>query len=222
MNAPRGEKIRVVVCEDVDFQHESFIKGLSLYADIDIVGEAWDPDEALVVIKQLAPDVALFDLKYTGWDVASSYQVIRQLRRALPKTRLLALTAYPELTDEALAAGCHRVMHKVKGVGIKKVYAAIVQLAQQSDQVVTWDQLGAREKEIEAFKAFVKTGSRQKAADYRRVSISTQKNQEQAICDRMERFFQRSVTTTSEAVTLAVRHGLIDLDDFNLETPPEG
>jgi|GEM_PF-6562052 len=216
MSSLEGRRIRLVISENVPFQHDSFVKGLAVYGDIDIVGEAWDPDEALEVVNRLKPDVVLYDLQYTGWDQETAYNAIRAMRRGSATTRILAFTAYPDLAEEVRKVGCDRIMLKESGIGIKQVHSAIVALGSEPGETVkvTWEQIGATAAEVAAFMAYVQTGTKKGAAALRDLDESTQKNQEQTLRDKLESFTGEDVSNMSKAITLAFRLGLIDRKDL--------
>ncbi|HEY4689469.1 MAG TPA: response regulator [Anaerolineae bacterium] len=216
MSSSEKRVIKLVVSEDVPFQHRTFVRELGVFADIDVVGEAWNPDQALEVVTQLKPDVVLFDLRYKGWDKVTVFETIRAMREISPDTRLLALTAYAgELGEGALQAGCDRVMEKDVGVDIREVHAAIVTLGgRPRKHRATWKDIRATRAEIDAFMAFLRTRSRKAAAERRGVDEDTQKNQEQAIRHKLATFSGEDVSNMGQAIPLAVALGLIDLDDF--------
>lgn len=69
------------------------IKGMLEKADIEVVGEAADGDEALRLAERLEPDVLVLDAVMPG---LRSPQVIRRLKETRPDLRVLVLTAYDE------------------------------------------------------------------------------------------------------------------------------
>lgn len=223
MTAAAFRKITLVITEDVTFQHESFVQGLALYADLEMIGEAWNPDEAVDVVTNLKPDVVLFDLKYTGWDRESVYEAIQRMRTGSPDSRLLAFTAYADLGPAARTAGCDRVMYKEAGVSIKDVHAAIVALGSQPREArCDWKKdIGATPAELDAFMAYLHTGSRDEAAHSRNVEPTTQKNQEKFLREKLAAFSGEEVSTMAQAITVAMRLGLIERKDFQRPAGPD-
>ena len=222
MNPSESRKIRLVISEDVAYQLESVVKTLRTYPSIEVVGQASNPDEALEVVTQFQPDVVLFDLHYTGWDEDTVNETIRDMRRAAPNTWLLGLTAYSDLVAGAKSAGCDRVMLKEAGVGYKQVYDAIVKLGSRLRKPrYSWGDIGATRAEVKAFMAYVRTGSKEEAADARQRALSTQKNQEQSLRDKMADFFEEKIPNTDKAITIALRYGLIDPQDLEQPGGPE-
>ena len=71
-----------------------------------IVGEAGDGIEAVEKAKRLKPDLAIVDISMPELD---GIQVTRQIREAVPNTKVLVLTMHEseQLVESALDAGAH-------------------------------------------------------------------------------------------------------------------
>jgi NarL family two-component system response regulator LiaR len=69
-------------------------------AGFDVIGEAEDGPRGLEEARRLGPDVAVIDLGLPGMD---GIELTRQLRAAVPKTRIVILTMH-DLDTEVLAA----------------------------------------------------------------------------------------------------------------------
>lgn len=95
--------IRVLLADD----HAVLRAGLKLLinaeADLEVVGEAADADEAVRVARETKPDVAVIDLSMPG----GGLKVVEALPRHCPETRVLVLTMHdhPAYLRSALAAG---------------------------------------------------------------------------------------------------------------------
>jgi DNA-binding NarL/FixJ family response regulator len=92
-----GQSIRILLCDD----HELVRRGLSsLLAGIpgyEVVAEAHDADSALSAATRVRPDVVLMDVRLPG---RSGIEACREIRSALPETRVVMLTSFAD--DEAL------------------------------------------------------------------------------------------------------------------------
>lgn len=87
------EPIRIVLAEDHPLMREGMKRALESEADMAVVGEAEEGEQALNLIRTLKPDVALLDIhlpKLNGIAVA------RRLREHSAKTKALMLTAYDD------------------------------------------------------------------------------------------------------------------------------
>jgi two-component system response regulator NreC len=66
---------------------------LSAEPDIEVVGEAANASESVLLAQQLRPDVVLMDIGMAGM---SSFEATRQIRRERPETRVLFLSMYDD------------------------------------------------------------------------------------------------------------------------------
>jgi two-component system, NarL family, response regulator NreC len=96
--------IRVLLADD----HAVLRAGLRLLidgeADMQVIAEAADGNEALSQVVEMQPDVALVDLSMPGNEGVG---VVVRVSRHAPGTRVLVLTMHdhPAFADAALAAG---------------------------------------------------------------------------------------------------------------------
>jgi NarL family two-component system response regulator LiaR len=90
---------RVVLVEDHALTRAGLRSALDA-AGLNVVGEAEDGPRGLEETRRLEPDVAVIDLGLPGMD---GIELTRQLRAAVPKTRILILTMH-DLDTEVLAA----------------------------------------------------------------------------------------------------------------------
>ena len=89
--------IRVLIADDHAVVRQGLRTFLDLQADIDVVGEAADGEEAIAAAAQHAPDVILLDLVMPGLDGIGA---LRRLRERAPGSRVIVLTSFGE--DERL------------------------------------------------------------------------------------------------------------------------
>ena len=91
--------IRVLIADDHAVVRQGLRTFLDLQADIDVVGEAADGEQAVAAAAEHAPDVILLDLVMPELDGIGA---LRRLREAAPATRVIVLTSFGE--DERLFA----------------------------------------------------------------------------------------------------------------------
>lgn len=98
------EKVRVVVGDDHPLFREGVVRALALSGEVNVVGEADDGTQALELIKEHRPDVALLDFRMPGMDGAQVAAAVRS--NELP-TRVLLLSAHDEaaIVYQALQQG---------------------------------------------------------------------------------------------------------------------
>ena len=89
--------IRVLIADDHAVVRQGLRTFLDLQADIDVVGEAADGEEAVAAAAEHAPDVILLDLVMPRLDGIGA---LRRLRDVAPGVRVIVLTSFGE--DERL------------------------------------------------------------------------------------------------------------------------
>ncbi len=83
--------VKVLICDDQAVVREGLRTILSAANEIDVVGLSENGEEAVHLVEQLKPDVALMDLKMP---VMNGIQATRLIREQFPRTRVLVLTTY--------------------------------------------------------------------------------------------------------------------------------
>jgi DNA-binding NarL/FixJ family response regulator len=106
--------IRVLIVDDQRLVRAGLRMLCESTADLDVVGEAADGEQAVQSCAELVPDVILMDLRMPGVD---GIHATRQIMSARPESRVLALTTFDD--DEhlypALAAGAAGFLVKDSG-----------------------------------------------------------------------------------------------------------
>jgi two-component system nitrate/nitrite response regulator NarL len=100
----RGKRATVLIADDHPLYREGLARAVSSRPDLELVGEADDGRTALDQIRQLAPDVAVLDMRMPG---LRGLEVVEALARDDLPTRVLVLSAAVEssLVYAAVAAG---------------------------------------------------------------------------------------------------------------------
>lgn len=86
-----GQKIRVLLVDDHAIMREGIRMILSQDPDIEVVGEAGDGHEAIELVGQLHPDIALMDINMPKLGGIEATKVIRERN---PDVRVLILSMY--------------------------------------------------------------------------------------------------------------------------------
>ena len=84
-------RIKVLIVDDHAILREGIRALLSLYSDIEVVGEASDGFEAINKTHQLSPDIVLMDIAMPGMD---GMEATRQIKTRWPQIKVLVLTMH--------------------------------------------------------------------------------------------------------------------------------
>ena len=121
--------IRVYLCDDVAALRLVTRTVLELEPDLEVVGEAGDGRTALADVERLQPDVLVLDLSLPELD---GLEVLEELARVSPGTRVVVFSGYPEeqLGAAALARGARSYVEK--GADIDEVARAVRAVAAEA------------------------------------------------------------------------------------------
>jgi DNA-binding NarL/FixJ family response regulator len=108
--------VRVLVVDDQLLYAEAISVLLELQDGIEVVGIAGDGQEAIAQATDLRPDLVLIDIEMPRVDGISATRLIR---RRLPKTRVVVMTALTgdEYRQRALKAGAEACVPKFSHAG---------------------------------------------------------------------------------------------------------
>jgi DNA-binding NarL/FixJ family response regulator len=81
------------LAEDHTIVREGFRKMLELDADLEVVGEAENGRQAVVLVKKLRPAVVVMDI---AMPLLNGLEATRQILKAVPNTRILILSAHSD------------------------------------------------------------------------------------------------------------------------------
>lgn len=109
-----GRTIRILLVEDHAILRDGLRALLEIEPDFEIAGDVGDGLQASAAVQELQPSLVISDITLPG---CSGIQLIRDLRRAHPETRVLVLTAHntEEYIRAALNAGAHGYVLKDSG-----------------------------------------------------------------------------------------------------------
>ena len=87
------QKIKVLLADDHTVVRQGLRALLAAEGDLEIVGEAENGRQAIQMVKQLRPDVAVIDI---AMPVLNGLEATRQITRAHPATKVLILSSYSD------------------------------------------------------------------------------------------------------------------------------
>lgn len=98
------KRITVLLAEDHMVVREGFRKLLESETDIEVVGEAQTGRQAVELTKKLRPAVVVMDI---AMPLLNGLEATRQIRKALPNTKIIILSAHSDdaYVDQAIAIG---------------------------------------------------------------------------------------------------------------------
>ena len=106
-----GPPLKVLIADDHPLFRDGLARHVQQRSDLALVGEAGNGQEALALIAELTPDVAVLDLKMPRLD---GIQICARASSQTPDTKLMILSAYTDsgLVFSALAAGAKAFLSK--------------------------------------------------------------------------------------------------------------
>lgn len=207
-----GDPIRVMTVDDHPIFRDGLAALLGVHADLRLVAEAGDGEAAVALFRDHRPDVTLMDLSMPGMGGAAA---IGAILAAFPDARIIALTTYEGDADihRALEAGArgyllkdvlrNEVVDAIRAVhrGQRVLPGAVAQrLAQFTPRVAL------TERELEVLRLMGKGHRNKDIAEAIGRTEATVKVHVQHILEKLD------VADRTEAVTVALRRGIIHLD----------
>jgi NarL family two-component system response regulator LiaR len=215
-NPDGSSRIRVLIVDDHAVVRSGLTAFLSVYDDLDLVGEAGGGAEAVEICTSLGVDVVLMDLVMPGMDGAAATEAIRE---TCPQTQVLALTSFKEdeLVQGALQAGAIGYLLKnISGdelaAAIRAAHAGRPTLAPEATQALIHAATQPKEeplgvdltkREIEMLHMMVEGLSNPDIAKRLYLSRSTVKFHVSNILMKL------GAASRTEAVSIALRRGLV-------------
>ncbi len=222
--------IRVAVVDD----QRLFTRGLSglvgMLAGVEVVGVAYDGEEAIALCRREEPDVVLMDISMPKMDGISA---TREIRSLLPQSAVIILTAHEEdeRVFEGIKAGAQGYLLKDAELedlsrAIRTVYAGDTIIAPELAQKMlsTFQSGGPKgsrlvppltERELGVIRALAQGMSDRQIAHSLGISEKTVRNHTSNIYRKLH-IFDRT-----QAVIYAIREGVIDVEDLEYR-PSEG
>ncbi len=209
--------IRVMLVDDHAVVRSGLAAFLSVFDDLEFVGEAADGREAIQKCAEVVPDVILMDLVMSEMDGATATQVIRE---RWPETQVVALTSYTEddLVQGALQAGAIGYLLKNSSAddlanAIRLASAGKPTLAPEAAQVLIHANRQAHEasrfdltdREKEVLNLMALGLNNLEIADRLIVSRSTVKFHVSSLLNKLD------AGTRTEAVAIAMQNHLVEM-----------
>jgi DNA-binding NarL/FixJ family response regulator len=213
------DAIKILIVDDHPVVREGIGAMLKHEPDFKIVGEAANGVEALEQARELSPDVILMDLRMPEMD---GVEAITKIKEVKPETKFIILTTYSddEYIFKGIAAGARAYLLKdapreelfkairavyrgeslIQPVVASRVLDKLAELSRKNPGAETLS-----EREVEVLRLMAKGVSNSNIAEELSITQSTVKTHITSIFQKL------NVTTRTEAVTTALKRGIIQL-----------
>ena len=215
-------KIRVLIADDHSVLRSGLRLLLGAQSDIDVVGEASDGVEVSAKARELRPDIVLLDLSMPG---PHSGDVIREILRTSPKTRVLILTMHDDTAylRSAMLAGASgylvkkaadsELMSAIRAVHAGRTFVDLTETAGLRPLSLSgkiggqWQppkKLSRREREV--LKLLAQGHSNQQVADAIRLSVKTVETYRTRLSEKL------GLKGRAELYRFAAESGILDTE----------
>lgn len=212
--------IRVLVCDDQAVVCDGLEMILNSDPQVQVVGKAYDGDEAVELAFRTMPDLVLMDLKMPAMN---GIQATRAIRRKNPEVKILVLTTYgdDEWVFDAIRSGANGYLLKgvqredliraVKGTVTGethvdptvagKLFDSVAKSAPSAKTILTED---LTERELEILKRIAKGYTNAEIAEELFLTRGTVRNYVSVLLAKL------GVEDRTQAAILAIQHGLVE------------
>ncbi len=222
-------RIRILLVDDHAVLRQALRLLLDAHQEVEVIGDVSNGREAVETVEKLMPDVVLMDMVMQG---LNGLEATRQIRKRVPKTKVLILTGYME-DDQimgALRAGASGYVVKKSDItelllGIQSVHrgntyfssaisdtvpiSELLWQAQKGDGKAGYELLTSREREV--LQLIAEGYSNQRIADELFISVKTVEAHKAHIMSKLH------AQNRTDLIRYAIRKGIV-----NLEATPEG
>jgi DNA-binding NarL/FixJ family response regulator len=226
-------RIRVLIVDDHAVLRQALRLLLDAHQEVEVVGDVSNGREAVETAERLIPDVVLMDMVMQG---LNGLEATRQIRKRIPKTKVLILSSYME-DDQimaALRAGASGYVVKKSDVtelllGIQSVHrgntyfssaisdsvpiSEFLWQAKKGDGKASYELLTSREREV--LQLIAEGHSNQRIADDLFISVKTVEAHKAHIMSKLH------AQNRTDLIRYAIRKGIVNLEaapDLNVGT----
>jgi len=206
-----SKKISVMVIDDQAVVRQVFVALINTVADMEVIAEGINGQQAIDLFRERKPDVTLIDLRMP---VLGGVEAITSIRREFPDARLIVLTTYDGDEDiyRSLQAGAKGYL--LKDVFFEELETAIrtvhagsrcipAAIAGRLAERMTGSELTGREMEV--LELIVRGQSNKEIAMSLGISEATVKSHINNLLSKL------GVTDRTQAATTALQRGLVHL-----------
>lgn len=205
-------KIRVMVVDDHQVVRQGVVALINTEADLSVVAEAANGEQAVELFREHQPDITLMDLRLPG---LGGVDAIKAIRKDFPTARIIVLTTYDGDEDiyRALQAGAQSYL--LKGVSFDELLEAIrsvqagarripQEVAERLAERLSGQELTARE--LQVLELIVRGKSNKEISSMLSISEATVKSHINSLLGKL------GVSDRTQAATSALQRGIVHLD----------
>ncbi len=205
------QKISIMVIDDQAVVRQGFVALINTVADMEVIAEGLNGQQAIDLYRQHQPNVTLIDLRMP---VLGGVEAITAIRSEFPEARLIVLTTYDGDEDiyRSLQAGAKGYL--LKDVFFEELEAAIrtVHAGSRHIPALIAERLAERMassdltgREMDVLELIVRGQSNKAIAASLKISEATVKSHINNILSKL------GVTDRTQAATTALQRGLVHL-----------
>jgi len=213
--------IKILIADDHQLFREGLVNLLADSSGIEVIAEAQDGKETLLLAKKLKPDIVIMDI---GMPIMNGLQATTALQKDHPEIKVIALSMHSDrdYIKSMLEAGASGYLFKNCSYhqlieAIKSVYSGKKYLSDDITEVVINDYLYHEsevapsdtilsERESEILKLYAEGKSSREIADLLFVSVKTIGTHKQNILNKL------GLKTIPDMVKYALKSGMIPLE----------
>ena len=206
-----GEKIRIIVVDDQAVVRQGFVSLINTVADMEVVAEGTNGEQAVELYRRHAPDVVLMDLRMP---VMGGVDAIKALRREFPSARVIILTTFDGDEDiyRSLQAGAQGYL--LKDMFFEELEDAIRTVNSGGRRIpgVVAERLAGRmsgsdltARELEVLEQIVRGKSNKEIAQALGISEATVKSHINNVLSKLD------ASDRTQAATKALQRGIVHL-----------
>jgi DNA-binding NarL/FixJ family response regulator len=206
-----GEKIRIIVVDDQAVVRQGFVSLINTVADMEVVAEGTNGQQAVELFRTHKPDVVLMDLRMP---VMGGVDAIKALRREFPSARVIILTTFDGDEDiyRSLQAGAQGYL--LKDMFFEELEDAIRTVHSGGRRIpgVVAERLAGRmsgsdltARELEVLEQIVRGKSNKEIASALGISEATVKSHINNVLSKLD------ASDRTQAATKALQRGIVHL-----------
>jgi DNA-binding NarL/FixJ family response regulator len=208
--------VRLLIADDHPIVRAGFEGMLAGRADLEVVGEAENGEEAVRLAERLIPDVVLMDLRMP---VTDGVEATSRIKKGIPRVNVLVLTTYDSDADILRAIEAGATGYLLKDTPREELFRAISAAARGEpvlapsvtarlmQRAQTPSTMALSGREIEVLELVARGGSNKELARELHLSEATVKSHLIHIFEKL------GVTDRTAAVTVAIEKGILRLQN---------